>query len=104
MDPQLLANLDLHRQAVRVPARLAVAAVAAHRAIAGEQVLDGARQTVPGMRQAVGGRRAFIKNEPRGVGSLPKAFVKDAVLLPELTDFDLKFGKLDAAFDGAKHD
>ncbi len=50
VDAQFFADFDFDRQAVRVPARLAFAAVAAHGAVAGKQVLDRPRQAVAGMR------------------------------------------------------
>ena len=65
VDAQLLADLDLDRQAVRVPAGLALAEVSAHGLVTGEQVLDRAGEAVAGVRQAVGGRRAFVEDERR---------------------------------------
>jgi hypothetical protein len=71
VDAQFLADLDLDRQAVGVPAGLAVAAEAPHGLVAGEQVLDRPGQAVARMRQSVGRRRTFIEYEraARGVGS-----------------------------------
>ena len=63
VDAQFLADLDLDRQAVRVPAGLALAQLAAHGAVAGEQVLDRPGEAVAGMRQAVGRGGAFVEHE-----------------------------------------
>ena len=65
VDAQLFADLDLDRQAVRVPAGFALAEVAAHRLVAREEVLDRPRQAVAGVRHAVGRRRAFVEDELR---------------------------------------
>ncbi|MNW49068.1 hypothetical protein D3C74_264710 [compost metagenome] len=58
-DAQLLLHAQFNRQSVRIPARFADDAVALHRLIAANEVLDDAPQHVPDMRQAVGGWRSF---------------------------------------------
>ena len=63
VNAQFLADFDLDGQPVRIPARFALAEVSPHRAVAREEVLDRAGQAVPGMRQAVGRRRTFEKDE-----------------------------------------
>ena len=65
VDAQFLADLDFDRQAVRVPAGLALAEVAAHGLVAGKEVLDRPGQAVAGMGQAVGRRRAFVEDKRR---------------------------------------
>ena len=50
---------------MRIPARFAFAQIAAHGAVARKQILDGARQAVPRMRQAVGRGRPFVEDEFR---------------------------------------
>ena len=60
-DPELLLDLELDRQAVAVPARLARHAVAAHRPVAGVDVLEDAGEDVVGARPAVRGRRALVE-------------------------------------------
>jgi hypothetical protein len=60
-EAELLLDSELDRQAVAVPAALAVDLVALHRAEPGEDVLERARLDVVGARSAVGGRRALVE-------------------------------------------
>jgi hypothetical protein len=46
LNAQLLLDGDLHREAVTVPAALALDVVAAHRLVAGVDVLEHAREHV----------------------------------------------------------
>ena len=86
---QQLFHLDLHRQAVGVPAGLAGDHAALHGVVAGDHILDDAGQHVADVRLAVGRGRAVVKH----VGRIPlaggHALFKDLVVLPEL--FDLLF-------------
>ena len=63
VEAQLLLDLDLDRQPVRVPPRLARHAPAAHRLVSREEVLDDAREHVAVVRQAVGRGRALVEDE-----------------------------------------
>ena len=63
VDAELFADFDFDGQAVGVPAGFAFAEVAAHRAVAREEVFDGAGEAVAGVGHAVGGRRAFVEDE-----------------------------------------
>ena len=103
MDAELFADLDFDGQAVRVPAGFAFAAVAAHRAVAREQVLDRAGEAVARVRHAVGRRRAFVEHERRRHGPLLQRLFIDALFLPELADLQFLFGKVRVAFDGLEH-
>ena len=56
-------RLELGRQAVGVPAEAALDALAAHRLVARDEVLDVAGEQVAVVRQAVGERRAVVEDE-----------------------------------------
>ena len=103
VDAEFLADFDLDRQPVRVPAGFPVAAETAHRTVAREKVLDGARKAVPGMREPVGGGRPFIEHE-RGA-SLPgfQGLLEYPPLLPEADDVFLELWKRNLTIDLAKH-
>jgi hypothetical protein len=114
VDAEFLADLDLHRQAVRIPARLSLAVVAAHRAVARKEVLDRAGQTVAGVRQTVGRRRAFVKDENArrfaafaagvvvGPASGEGLFV-NAVDLPEVEDLAFHRGEVELGRNLSEH-
>src|SRR5690606_18689579 len=63
--------------------------VAAHRLVAGEEVLDDAREDVPVVRQAVRGRRALVEDEGRPVLRALEGLLEDPRLLPEREDLGL---------------
>src|SRR5688572_3673577 len=67
-DPQLLLDLDLHRQAMRVPPRLPEDAVSLHHAVATEEILDRAREHVMDTRLAV--RRGWTLEEHEVLSTL----------------------------------
>jgi hypothetical protein len=85
-DPELALDLELDRQPVAVPARLAGHPVAAHRAIARIDVLEDAREDVGDVRLSVCGRRPLV--EAPGLGSLAggERAGKDVALAPALED------------------
>src|SRR4029434_2847730 len=62
LEPQLLLDLQLDRQALAVPAALSVDPVAAHGLEAGEQVLEDPGLDVVDARLAVGGQRALVED------------------------------------------
>ena len=103
VDAELFADFDFDRQAVRVPAGFAFAAVAAHRLVAREEVLDRAGQAVAGVRHAVGRRRAFVEHERRRALPLGERLLVDAVLFPELADGELLLRKVHIAVNRLKH-
>ena len=86
-DAELLFHLDLHGQAVRVPARLARDIVPLHRAVTRNEVLDDAGDHMPDVRLAVGGRRTVVKGKDGRVGAQGKALAEHVVILPELKHF-----------------
>ncbi len=83
VDAEAALDLELHRQAVRVPAGLARHAVAAHRLVAREEVLEDARDDVVRAGPAVGRRRPLVEDEEGRVVTALEALLEDAVLLPE---------------------
>ena len=60
-DAELRLDRQLDRQAVTVPAALALDVEAAHRLVARKDVLEHARQHVVGAGRAVGGRRPLVE-------------------------------------------
>ena len=84
LEAELLLDLDLHRQAVRVPAGLALHVVALHRLVAREEVLEDARDDVVDAGLAVGRGRALVEDEERRVVAALEALLEDVVSLPEL--------------------
>src|SRR5205814_3831737 len=60
---ELLLDLDLHRQAVGVPAGDACDLLALHRVIAADEILDGAGEDVMDARAAVRGGWALVEHE-----------------------------------------
>ena len=84
---QQLFHLQLHRQAVGVPAGLAQYVLALHALEARNQVLDGARLNVADVRAAVGRGRAVEEGETLRAVAVMEAFFHDAFALPEVQHF-----------------
>jgi hypothetical protein len=101
LDAELLLDGDLDRQAVRVPAALALDLVAAHRLVARVDVLEDAREDVVDARLAVGRRRA-LPEDPR-LGALPAAnrLVEHVAFAPAREDLLLELGEGLLRIDGA---
>ena len=81
-EAELLLDLQLDRQPVTVPARLAVDLAAAHRLEAREHVLEHAREHVVGARAAVGGRRTLVEDERLRPLAAAHRLVEDVALAP----------------------
>ncbi len=103
VDAQFLADLDLDRQAVRIPAGLAFTKESAHGAIAREEIFDGPGEAVARVRHPVGGGGAFVEDEFRPAGALLQRFVVNFMLFPKSADFGFERGKIHAAVDGTEH-
>ena len=83
-----------------VPARLARDAVALHRPVAREDVLEGARLDVVHAGAAVRRGRALVEAEQRPVGARLEAAVEDVALAPALQDALLHRGEVGLLLDG----
>ena len=99
---ELLLDLDLDGQAVRVPAGLAGHAVAAHGLVAGEEVLEHARHDVVHARASVGRGRPLVEDEEVVRGALFDAAAEDVALAPEAQDIGLEGGEIDGGIDGVE--
>ena len=93
---ELALDLEFDGQAVRVPAALPRRAVAAHRLVAGDQVLEDAREDVVHAGRPVRRRRALVEREEAVGRALLDAALEDALLAPELEDLLLEIGEGDA--------
>src|SRR4029453_16331204 len=80
---ELLLDLDLDGEAVRVPAGLPRHVEALHRLVPREEVLDHAAEDVAGVRLAVRSRRAFVEHERRAPLPRGEALLEDLALLPK---------------------
>ena len=81
-----LLHFQLHRQAVRVPARLAGDSFALHGVVAGNHILDDPGEDVPDMRFSVGRRGTVIEHVDRAVLAVLDTLFEDPVIFPELLD------------------
>ena len=105
VDAQLLAHFHFDRQSVRIPARFSFAQIAAHGAVAREQVFDRPGQAVAGVWHAVGRRRTFVEHESALVAIAPpleRLFV-DFRLTPKAEDFFFQLRKLNVRWNRLKH-
>ena len=95
----LLLDLDLHRQAVAIPAAFAAHEVARHRLVARVDVLERARLDVMDARLTVGGGWPLIE-EPRGrVGASLERAREDVGLPPPREDALFERGERDLGVD-----
>jgi hypothetical protein len=81
-DSQLLFDRDLDRQAVAVPAALALDAVAAHRLVARVDVLEDPREHMVGARAAVRRWRALVEDPRLRVRAHSQRLREDIALAP----------------------
>jgi hypothetical protein len=100
-EAELLLDGDLHRQAVAVPAALALDVAPAHRLVAGEDVLEHAREHVVGAGAPVGGRRALVEHERLGALAAAQRLREDVALTPSLQHLLLHRGEGDVTGHGA---
>src|SRR5690606_6245523 len=84
------------------PAAAAQDVVTLHGLVAGEDVLEGARQHVMDAGPAVGRGRSFEEDVFGAALALAHAALKDVALAPELENFLLHLGVADAWFDFIK--
>ena len=86
VQPKELFHLQLHRQPVRVPARLSGNHIALHGAVSGNHVLDHTGQHMSDMGHAVSRGRPVIKGVGRPLLSVFHTLFKDVSLFPEGLD------------------
>ncbi len=86
VDAELLLHGQLDRQAVAVPAGLALDVVALHRTEPREDVLEHPGLDVVGAGHPVGGRRALVEGPPRPPGGALLGPGEDVVGGPEVQD------------------
>ena len=79
-------DLQLHGQAVGIPAGLAQDALALHGPVPRDQVLDNAGLDMADMRLAVGCGRAVKEREALAPVPMVKAFPDDVLFLPQSGD------------------
>src|SRR5687768_4441210 len=89
-DAELLLHLDLNGESVRVPAGTPCDVKSLHRAMAGEQVLDGPGENVMNTGASVGRRRSLEKDERRLPLGGAQGTGKEIVALPALQDLLLQ--------------
>ena len=100
-DAELALDLELHRQSMTVPTRLARDLEPAHRLVAGEDVLEGAGQHVVRAGRAVGHRRPLVEHVQRSALAAAQRFVEHVVLAPARRDLFLQRGEALIGVHGA---
>ena len=94
VEPELLLDRDLHRQAVAVPAALALDVAAAHGLVAREDVLERAGDHVVGAGAPVGGRRALVEHVRLSALAAADRLAEDVAITPALEDLLLELGEV----------
>ena len=102
VEAERLLDLDLDGQAVRVPTALARDSFASHRLVAGEEVLEHAREHVVHAGRAVGGRRALVEGVDVVLGPLFDRTAEDVALAPEVADALLELAVGHQRADGSE--
>jgi hypothetical protein len=100
LDAELLLDLELDREPVAVPAGLAGNEVPLHGLVAGEDVLEDARQDVVRARPPVGGRRTLVEDEAGRPLAAADRLVEDVALAPALEHALLERGERLRGIDG----
>ena len=98
VDAEFLLHLDLHRQAVGVPAGDPLGVAPPHGVEAGEDVLEDAGEDVPVVGTPVRGGRAVVPDPGLPAGAAGDALPEDVPLFPETAGLLLDGGDLS---DGA---
>src|SRR5205807_4669507 len=101
-DLQLALDLELHRQPVGVPPRLARHREARHLLVAREEVFVGAGERVMDAGSRVGGRRPFVEDVRRRALAPGEGAREHVSRAPELEDLALALGKAGTAGDGCE--
>ena len=101
-EAQLLLDLELDRQPVRVPAAAAQRPEPAHRLVAQDHVLEGPREDVVDPGAAVRGRRPLVEHEQRRRRADAVNLAERVLVAPSLKDCLLELGKPHSAGDGSE--
>ena len=99
--PQLLLDLDLHRQAVAVPAGLPGDGVATHRLEPGVEVLEDPRPDVVEPWAAVRGRRPLVEDPRRRIGPPRPDLAEQIFSLPARQHLLLEHRQIQGGIDRA---
>ena len=102
-EAELLLDLDLDRQPVRVPAAAPRDVVAAHDLVAREHILESARQHVVDAGLAIGSRRPLEEDVLRSALSLCNGLLEDVLRLPEFQDSLLHRGYIEFGRNWFEH-
>ena len=102
-DVEFLLDLDLDREAVRVPAGLSLDVEALHRLVAAEQVLERAGQDVMGGRFPVGGGRTLVEDKAGPALAQLQRLLEGAFLLPSRHELSLQLREADSWIDFIEH-
>ena len=94
VDAEFLLHLDLHRQAVGVPARDPLGVAPPHGVEAGEDVLEHTGEDVPVVGTSVRGRRAVVPDPGLPARAARNALLEDPPLFPEAAGLVLDRGDL----------
>ena len=100
---QLLLDLDLDRQAVRVPPTLALGLESAHGLVAGKEVLHRPGEDVMNAGTAVGRGGALVENKEGLPLPLPDASGEDVLFFPEAAHFLFHLREVGAGGDFLEH-
>ena len=102
VEPELLLDLHLDRQAVAVPPALAGDVAAAHGLEPGVEVLEEAGPHVVDPGAAVGGRRAFVEHPLRCARAAAQALGEDVVGVPAVERGVLERDQIERGRDGVE--
>ena len=102
-DAELFLDLVLHGQSVGVPAGLTRAVETAHRLVAREQVLEGAREHVMDAGPAVRGGRPLVEHELRPRRTFSHEAAKHVLATPEVEGAFLDLRPVIAGADWFEH-
>ncbi len=100
-EAQFLLDGEFDGQAVAVPTGLAVDAVAAHRLVAGEKVLEDTGLDVVRAGHAVGRRGAFVEGPGVGVLGAFNGLLEGLLFIPQLEHCMLERGEIHLGVDRA---
>ncbi len=101
-EPELLLDLDLHRQAVAVPPRLPGDVLAPHRVETGVDVLEEPGPDVVDAGAAVGGGRTLVEDPFRRALASPQRLGEHVVRAPAAEDAVFERDEVEPRIDGVE--